>query len=363
MSAKVSGNGAMYLIGAAAVLSAIGLVAVLSSRRPPAPAPAPEPEPPGPDTLPVVDAPKRISDANAAHAAAVNQADPAAQAMFTSVRAVFGSSAPAFDPRLSQLIAGYQLGAQIGVDGELGPGTRSKLAAQRYLEGVGCAGAWPRPGADQASFFRGMAGVPAGAAQRPLLLAIRGAYPLATHSHRSIFQPIYDDTLVLVELTGKVTLFACSTHAFQLKSSESPDVGGAGGAPDDGIGDVASIRPGRYLLALQSNDPPEFALTLPNGDGDIPAFRDTDHDGIISVEEAERAETATTGPQVEPGVGMTANFVLLHPGFDVDKPGAGRKFGSIACQTAPLDVVTFLAKTSSHYDYVLRDASSFAAVA
>ena len=145
-------------------------------------------------------------------------------------------------------------------------------------------------------------------------------------------------------------VFAGATHAYQLYSSESPDVSG------DGIGDVGSIRPGRYVLRLVSSNPPEFSIKMPDGSPDLPAYRDTDHDGVISEAEALASEVMTRGRQVIKGKGATANAVLFHPGWDVRKPGTSRSFSSIACQTAPLSSMQRLARAGSPIDFVLTNA-------
>src|SRR5690349_21163024 len=149
----------------------------------------------------------------------------------------------------------------------------------------------------------------------------------------------YDDTFVLLAPGRAPEIFAGATHAYQATSKEAPN------------GNVGSIRPGTYFLKFRREDPLEFFLLLPDRKtGDIPAYRDTDRDSFISAQEMEQSLNATKGPQVAPGVGMVANAVLFHPGYD--DPQHPRS--SIACQTASRERVLGLRQAGRELDYVLR---------
>lgn len=183
---------------------------------------------------------------------------------------------------------------------------------------------------------------------RPFLIGIRGAAPLAPETHETIARPAYDDSFVLLEADGKLPpyLFAGATHAYQLDSGLSPDVDG------DKRGDVGTILPGRYLLTLAADKPyPIFVLTTPDGSGNIPAVRDTNHDGRYSPEEYARQSVATA--------------VLLHSGWDAPADSAHRS--SIACQTCNVSNLRLLAVETKRagrktMDYVLITADDALAI-
>jgi hypothetical protein len=155
----------------------------------------------------------------------------------------------------------------------------------------------------------------------------------------------YDDTFVL--LTGaRAFVFRGATHAYQIWSTRSPDLNG------DRIGDVGSIRPGRFTLTLGPTEPPEFIVRTAAGSDLIPVVRDTHHDGLLGRVEDELARAATRGVRVE-DQGAVATEVLFHPGYETIEPGARRSFSSIACQTAPLDDLRRVRDAGPVIDYVL----------
>lgn len=172
---------------------------------------------------------------------------------------------------------------------------------------------------------------------RPFLIGLRGVGLNDAQTHQPVSYPKYDDTFVLIVKGEMPIVFKGATHAYQTDSKLSPDVDG------DGRGDVGSIRPGSYILKDSGSQPfPIFLLTLANGDGRIPAYNDTDHNGVISEAEMLAAINATKGQQVVPGVGRTATAVLMHTGWDA--PAGSEHKSSIACQT-----------TSFQWLKVLRD--------
>jgi len=223
---------------------------------------------------------------------------------------------------------------------------------------VACSNLWPGDSLNEQllhwSFIAGKLGASPGLPQ-PFLIGIRGAAPNASETHPLVHYPRYDDTFVLLTRTAPPVVFAAATHAYQIDSKASPDVN------RDGRPDVGSIRPGRYLLTDTLSMPhPIFHLTLPDGKtGRIPAYRDTDHDGVISQAEALASETRKGGPQVG-SEGDYATDVLLHTGFDAP-PNAVHKF-SIACQTCSLpwlELIRREAKASKGVlDYVLVNAET-----
>jgi hypothetical protein len=223
---------------------------------------------------------------------------------------------------------------------------------------VNCSALWPGDSlTDQLlhwSFIAGKLGATP-SLSRPFLLGIRGAAPNDQETHQTVHRPRYDDTFVLLTRSAPPLVFAGATHAYQLDSKLSPDVSG------DGRGDVGSIRPGKYLLTDTRSMPhPIFHLTLADGKtGRIPAYRDTDHDGVISQAEELASERRKRGAQVGPD-GDYATDVLLHTGFDA--PANAKHRFSIACQTCSLTWLELLrreAKSSKGLvDYVLANAET-----
>jgi hypothetical protein len=181
---------------------------------------------------------------------------------------------------------------------------------------------------------------------RPFLIGIRGVAPREDETHELVARPAYDDSFVLLSPDPVPPyLFPGATHAYQLDSKLSPDVDG------DGRGDVGTIRPGRFVLTLAVEKPfPIFTLTMAGtGSGNIPCFRDTDHDGEYSPAEITRSSLASA--------------VLLHTGWDA--PAASAHRSSIACQTCNASnlelVATHAKRHGGKVDYVLVDAESLIA--
>jgi hypothetical protein len=168
---------------------------------------------------------------------------------------------------------------------------------------------------------------------RPFLLGIRGVGLGDDNSHETRSRAVYDDSFCLLPAGKPHALFRGSSHAYQLFSKQSPDVN------RDGIGDVATINPGRYLLTWKMDDGagcPVFELTMPVGAKDIPCARDLNHDG-----------SAELGP-------YTANAVLFHSGYDAP-PGAAHS-SSIACQTTSVANLKLMKQAGHVIDYVLTTA-------
>lgn len=231
---------------------------------------------------------------------------------------------------------------------------------------VPCDALWPGDSSAERLLHWGFIAGKLGAAPklaRPFLIGIRGAAPLARMTHQAVHRPRYDDSFVLLCEGDEPLLFPGATHAYQVESGLSPDADG------DGRKDVGSIRPGRYLLTDKGIEPhPIFVLTLPDGKtGEIPAYRDLDHDGVISEQEEERARQARPGgrgAQVNSD-GYFATAVLLHTGFDA--PPSARHRSSIACQTCSLSWLRLLREKAAPYggkiDYVLANAADLVPLA
>jgi hypothetical protein len=157
------------------------------------------------------------------------------------------------------------------------------------------------------------------------VIAIRGVERFAPKSHPLAHAPVYDDTFVLLAPNESPVVMAGATHAYQRNSKASPDV------DHDGLGDVGSIRPGRYLLNdLHNGEEVIFHITNPDGSDRLPAWRDFDHDGKLSPLEMQRSEDMRTGQQVGAS-GTWASSILLHGGLD-EPPSAKRRY-SIGCFT------------------------------
>lgn len=222
---------------------------------------------------------------------------------------------------------------------------------------VPCSVLWPKPDpVDRLLHWWAIAGRLGAqvSLERPFLIGIRGAREGDAETHQPVHKPVYDDTFVFIPPAevGSTITFPGATHAYQLNSKLSPDVSG------DGVGDVGSIRPGRYLLTDKGAQPhPIFVLTTPDGSGRIPCFRDTDHDGVISEAEARRSVEAR-GVAQSNSDGCFATAVLFHTGYDAPVSAAHRS--SIACQTANLRWLLEMRKSASKcggvIDYVLINA-------
>lgn len=167
---------------------------------------------------------------------------------------------------------------------------------------------------------------------RPLLIGIRGVALWAIETHPLRHVPLYDDTFISISPNGALLVFKGATHAYQKNSRASTDANG------DGVGDVASIDPGRYVLTYKGGKYPVFEVTLPNGEKRIPCTRDTNHDGVP-----------------EQGKHYTATDILLHPGFDA--PADSDHKSSIGCQTTTVSYLSLLLERGKVHDYILTEAA------
>lgn len=145
--------------------------------------------------------------------------------------------------------------------------------------------------------------------KRGFLLMIRGVEVFAAQSHETIIAPKYNDSFVLLHADGTTPplVFPGSTHAYQLNSKASPDVN------HDGVGDVGTIKPGRYVAHARAGKYPCFEVTMPDGSPKLPCYRDLTHTG--KLEEGD----------------FTADSILIHWGFDAPKDSDHSS--SIGCLT------------------------------
>ncbi len=152
---------------------------------------------------------------------------------------------------------------------------------------------------------------------------------------------VYDDTFVILR-NGTALELQGSTHPWFTHSVSSPDVDG------DHLPDVAMIRPGRYHAAPRPASSnigglPSFHVVTVAGNGSLPTWRDTKHDG--SYDAAERAASEKRHD--------LASSILVHLGGLPDVPAIG-------CQVLPHDelqtVLSAVASQKNGFDYVLVDA-------
>lgn len=132
----------------------------------------------------------------------------------------------------------------------------------------------------------------------------------------------YDDQFVVLTPDGHVQRFGGATHPGQNSSRASPDVTG------DGAGDVGMIRPGNYRVVPNGEHAgaPSFHVRTLDGSGNLPGWRDTNHDGQFSDRERAGSESRRD----------TLSGVLFHQG-NANTPS------SIGCQTmSPAEYRRFL---------------------
>ncbi len=264
---------------------------------------------------------------------------------FRSTLNVPGSSTT-YDAQLVGKIAQAQAEAKLSVDGKVGQRTRELLSSLQ--QSLPADSLWPAVDADpeaKGAHYLDLLlklGVDA-SLERPLLLALRGVELHGSKTHAVLSQAKYDDAFVLLtraDSTLTVREFNGATHPYQSKT-------GSTGTPDvnhDGVPDVGTIKPGRYLLKRQTKPAghPSLHLVKLDGKEGIPTWRDTNQDGKVS------------GPELDAPDSQLATEVLLHPGFTTKQP-SGKLYSSIGCQTARVEDVQAVAEEPL-VDYVLVDA-------
>lgn len=180
---------------------------------------------------------------------------------------------------------------------------------------------------------------------RQLVVVLRGMNPQGErHDSGDNMGPYNDCFLVLSRKKGKnptIEAYLGSSHAGQASTSLSPGC----------YAGIAQVRPGRYYA--RSNDlyhglwSWHIVNDAKDRKGKIPAFRDRDKDGVISLEEMRWAKR----------YGTTADEILIHNGVAEDVGN------SIGCLTLPPDVmtefITHLGK-GSEFPVLILDANASA---
>lgn len=173
---------------------------------------------------------------------------------------------------------------------------------------------------------------------RPFLIGVRGWNYQTNATHPLIIAPKYDDSFCLLMPNGEdEILFFGASHSYQFNSKASTDTN------HDGIGDVATINFGTYLMTdlTGSQKYPVFSITLPNGNGNIPCLRDIHHTG-------------------NPDTPSTADQILFHWGYNAAADSIHKS--SIGCQTTDLpNLITMHTKAKNYggkIDYVLTSAEN-----
>jgi hypothetical protein len=246
-------------------------------------------------------------------------------------------------------VAKLQKKAGLTTDGQFGPGSRLKLCDQ--LSAYPTTGLWPAAGMDERQHWANVCelmGHPL-TARRHTLVGLRGVAVDAAFTHPSASRPAYDDTFVWLDADGTVRRFAGATHSYQARSENmGDDING------DGRSDIATIRPGRYLVKKPHLFHGKVALNVYDVDGTnhIPTYRDVDGDRGISATDKDASEQPTHGKMVDEQ-GAYAQGIKFHPGYDT-KHSEG-SFSSVGCQTAPLAEIKRL-HAAEEFVYVLLDA-------
>ena len=170
------------------------------------------------------------------------------------------------------------------------------------------------------------------------VLGLRGLSIDGT-AHATAYKHAFDDTLVVLLADGTAQRFAASTHPFELHGVPGvPDVNG------DQVPDVGMIRPGVFDVSGRDRTiagAASYAVTQ-HGQGKLPGWRDTDHDGILSDTERAASERRDDG----------LTDVLFHQGEGGAPPAVG-------CQVLPASAIVAFTKAvggpRAHFRYVLVD--------
>jgi hypothetical protein len=168
------------------------------------------------------------------------------------------------------------------------------------------------------------------------VVALRGMDPVGSRHNSGDNVGNYNDTLVVLQnKNGKVrvTEYLGSTRAGQETSTLSPN-------------GVAQIRPGTFeaIPCGEYAEMPCWLLTMPDGQENLPTWRDRNGDGFVSVDEKAYGERN----------GTTASEILIHSGRYADHGS------SIGCQTLPpVSMEQFIDKVGKDtpMSYTLIDAN------
>jgi hypothetical protein len=142
----------------------------------------------------------------------------------------------------------------------------------------------------------------------------------------------YEDQMVVLKKDGTTATFTANTKPAQQPGTpgSAPDVNG------DHQPDLGMARPGNYKAYGNRSfaGRPAYQVSSTPGKDEVPAWRDTDHDGKFSPEEKQASETR----------GDKLSAVRIHVGFDEGgsqvqgkdgKPISGSGPWSIGCQNVP----------------------------
>lgn len=146
----------------------------------------------------------------------------------------------------------------------------------------------------------------------------------------------FDEHFVVLSTDGTATTFHASTHPFQNSAPGVPDV------DHDGKADVGEIEPGVYDATPRSQlvaGQPSWAVSF-QGDGHLPGWRDTNHDGVLDDDERAASEKRKD----------TLTDVLFHQGEGGAPPAVG-------CQVLPASAMKDFTKAvggaRARFRYVL----------
>jgi hypothetical protein len=239
-----------------------------------------------------------------------------------------------------ECIADLQAAAGLIVDGQFGP--RSRLVLCNRLRAYASDGLWATAGSDERAHWATLselAGYPL-IDGRHSLIGLRNVALDAAFTHPIANGPAYDDTFVWLDADGGVRRFAGATHSYQQSEPMRAD----------DRTDLATIRPGRYLVSKTHDFQGHPALEVFNLDGTnlIPAWLDQGRRLLTQTV----SELPTRISQLNPH-GAYTRGIMFHPGFDTMHSEG--PFASLGSQTAPLAEIERLC-ASETFDYVLLDA-------
>lgn len=178
--------------------------------------------------------------------------------------------------------------------------------------------------------------VPAPSPGQVVVVGVRGL-SADGERHPTVAKHEFDDIFVVLE-SDRARVLSASTHPFEKT--------GVPGVPDvnrDGAPDVGMVRAGVYRATLETkvyDGAPVFRVKTPGGSQKLAAFRDTDHDGVISTREREASTAAK----------HTIDGILFHVGSSTAPKAVG-------CQvTDRTNMTTLGALVGNAFHYVLVEA-------